>query len=132
MPSSVKVSSTLFAAYSMKNNCTYFQRNWGNTVKSGDFLWKQAALNIGPDNVKEAFDIEGNLIKKVGMVRVKKFNRTESKQMNDVLRMIITRQEDSVFHTLEVDTFANLESVALTPLFSALTEIAVRNSAVND
>ena len=34
----------------MKNNCTYFQRNWGNTVKSGDFLWKQAALNIGPDH----------------------------------------------------------------------------------
>ena len=130
MPSSVKVSSTLFAAYSMKNNCTYFQRNWGNTVKSGDFLWKQAALNIGPDNVKEAF--EGNLIKKVGMLRVKRFNRTESKQMNDVLRMIFNRQEDSVLHTLEVDTFANLESGALTPLFSALTEIAVRNSAVND
>ena len=101
-------------------------------MKSGDFLWKQAALNIGPDNVKEAF--EGNLIKKVGMLRVKRFNRTESKQMNDVLRMIFIAQEDSVFHlhTLEVDTFANLESRDLTPLFSTLTEIAVRNSAVND
>ena len=80
--------------------------------------------------MNEAF--EGNLIKKVGMLRVKRFNRTQSKQMTDVLRMIFILQEDSVLHTLEVDTFANLESEALTPLFSALTEIAVRNSAVND
>ena len=80
--------------------------------------------------MKEAF--EGDLIKRVGMVRVKRFNRTQSKQMTDVLRMIINRQEDTMLHTLEVDTFANLESGALTPLFSTLTEIAVRNSAVND